>query len=95
MTDAPVTNFGAVFEDDGQTGYFYALDRSRKDMPILDAVHIYNAENVTDRERPSVFQIVWTADGTKTALYINDYPHAVFRLLRLSWVRQNELPASE
>lgn len=75
---APNTRFTAVFEDDGETGYFYALDTDDKDNPIQDAVHIYNAENVADAHVASKVQIVWSQDGTKTALLINDYPHAVF-----------------
>lgn len=67
-----------VFEDDGDTGYFYALDMSRNDNPIVDALHIYNATNVTDRHLPSTVEIVWSADDYKAMLLINRYPHAVF-----------------
>jgi hypothetical protein len=74
---APNTPYGAVFEDDGETGYFYGLDFSRKDQPIVDARHIYNSKQVTDRHLPSVVQIVWSTDGLKTALLINKYPHAI------------------
>lgn len=37
---APEGMLAAVFEDDGQTGYFYALDESVDGNPIQDAVHI-------------------------------------------------------
>lgn len=76
--DAPAGRYSAFFEDDGETGYFYAVDPSRLDDMILDAVHIYNVANVVDRDRPSTLRIVWSADGTKCALLINAYPHAVF-----------------
>jgi len=68
----------AVFEDDGDTGYFYALDYSFKGRPIQEATHIYNVKNVSDRNIPSRVRIVWSADGRKTCLWINEYPHAVF-----------------
>ena len=71
-------NYAVVFEDDGTTGYFYALDTSRPDQQILDAMHIYNANNVTDKEKISVAKILWSEDGSQAALLINDYPHAVF-----------------
>src|SRR5262249_35901123 len=71
------THHGAVFEDDGRTGYFYGLDLSREGQPIVDARHIYNVEQVTDRAAPSVIQIAFSADGLKVALIINQYPHAV------------------
>jgi hypothetical protein len=74
---SPSTQYAVVFEDDGETGYFYGLDTRRQDDPILDALHIYNVANVTDRGIPSKIQIVWSADGLKSALVINRYPHAV------------------
>jgi len=76
-SDSPVGSFRAFFEDDGETGYFYAYDRSLVDRAVLDAVHIYNASSVVDRERESVVEILWSIDGLKAALLINDYPHAV------------------
>jgi hypothetical protein len=36
-TDSPTSQFSAVFEDDGDTGYFYAWDRAREEGSILDA----------------------------------------------------------
>lgn len=75
---APVGRYGVTFEDDGETGYFYALDMSLNDQPILDAMHIYDVAAVSDREKPSIFQIVWSVDNLKAALFINQYPHAVY-----------------
>jgi hypothetical protein len=68
----------AFFEDDGESGYFYAMDLTRSDDMILDAVHIYNVANVSDRDRESSISIVWSADGMQCALLINGYPHATF-----------------
>lgn len=76
--DAPDGHYSAFFEDDGDTGYFYAVDLTRSDNRILDAVHIYNVVNVVDRDRPSTLAIVWSEDGLKCALLINGYPHAAF-----------------
>lgn len=70
-------HYGAVFEDDGETGYFYGLDLRRAGQPIVDARHIYTVELVSDRATPSVVKIVFSADGCKVALVINDHPHAV------------------
>jgi hypothetical protein len=33
---------------------------------------------VVDRQLHSVVEILWSEDGLKSALLINDYPHAVF-----------------
>ena len=75
---SPSQGYSVVFEDDGSTGYLYGLDFSRKDNPIVDALQIYDVVKVTDRAKPSVVQLVWSEDGLKAALLINQYPHAVF-----------------
>jgi hypothetical protein len=76
--DSPKGQFSAFFEDDGEVGYFYAVDLTRSEDRILDAVHIYNVKDVVDRERPSTLSIFWSKDGLKCALLINGYPHGVF-----------------
>jgi hypothetical protein len=75
---SPGTKYSVVFEDDGQTGYFYGLDMELIDQPIVDALHINNVSNVTDGDIPSTLQIVWSDDGLKSALVINNHPHAIF-----------------
>jgi len=75
---SPISRFCVVFEDDGETGYFYGLDTGLEEQSILDALHIYDVDDVADKENPSKVQIVWAADGLKAALVINRYPHAVF-----------------
>ena len=75
---SPKASFAVVFEDDGDTGYLYALDTTRTEQPILDTLHIYNVANVTDRSKPSTLQVAWSDDGLKAVAVINRYPHAVF-----------------
>jgi hypothetical protein len=75
---SPTPPFVVIFEDDGTTGYFYAYDTSRTGNPIVDAMHIYNVADVTDKHLPSFVQIVWSEDDQKAALLINKYPHAIF-----------------
>lgn len=75
---APEGPFVAVFEDDGDTGYFYALDTQSEGNRIQDALHIYNVASVSDRARPSIVKIGWSQDSRKVVLLINAYPHAVF-----------------
>lgn len=74
---SPANSFAVFFEDEGDTGYFYALD-TKLEEPVLDALHIYNVSNVTDGNIPSTVQIAWSNDGLKTALLVNNYVHAVF-----------------
>ncbi|MHC1743111.1 MAG: DUF2251 domain-containing protein [Syntrophobacteraceae bacterium] len=75
---APEGAFMAVFEDDGDTGYFYALDTSLEGNPFQDAVHIYNAADVAGREEAVSATIGWSVDNKKAVLLLNEYPHAIF-----------------
>lgn len=76
-TDSKDEKRGVVFEDEGETGYFYARDYSQKEL-FVDALHIYTVELVRDKDLTSEFVIIWSADETKAALLINQHPHAVF-----------------
>jgi len=76
--ESPNGQFSAFFEDEGDTGYFYAADLSKTDEAILDAVHIYNVANFVDKDWPSSLEIVWSSDGLKCALLINGFTHAAF-----------------
>jgi hypothetical protein len=67
-----------IFEDDGTTGYFYACNSSSGERHIVDAVLIYEVEDVTDRHVPCTVQIAWSADQQMAALLINRHSHAVF-----------------
>ncbi|KAA1257167.1 hypothetical protein LF1_55670 [Rubripirellula obstinata] len=75
---SPIGRFQCVFEDDTETGYFYALDMDRAGNPIVDALHIYNVKDVTDRDTPSTLHILWSPDANRAAIFINSYPHAIF-----------------
>lgn len=70
-------NNAVVFEDNEETGYFYAVDVNN-DLKILDALHIYNVDIVTDKDIPSTLKILWSEDFNKAFLSINNYYHAVF-----------------
>ena len=75
-SDSPSSIFSAVFEDDGDTGYFYAYDRAQQESPILDAVHVYNVSSAGDID-DAILEVAWSADGLKAALLIDGHPHAL------------------
>jgi hypothetical protein len=77
-SDAPLGDHSVVFEDNGETGYFYAVKRQGEGLQILDAVQIYVVRKVVDREIPTEVEVAWTDRGDRAALYLNSYPHAVF-----------------
>jgi len=77
-SDALDKPYGVVFEDDGRTGYFYARDYNLSDVPFVDALHIYSVKGVLDSDTPSTLRIIWSHDWSKSALLLNDMPHAIF-----------------
>lgn len=74
---SPASSFGVTFEDDSETGYFYAIE-TKTSLQILDALHIYNVDDVVDQEILSKIQIAWTENGEVASLLINNYCHAIF-----------------
>lgn len=86
-------NFAVIFEDDLETGYFYAVD-CNNGQEILDALHIYNVRDVKDKHKPSVAKILWTEDSTKAFLVINEYCHAVFDFKNKTGYCRNAFPES-
>lgn len=76
-SNSPTNSYGVTFEDDLTTGYFYAVD-TKPDLTLLDAVHIYNVNDIVDKHKPSKLQIEWTDDGLIASLLINNYCHAIF-----------------
>ncbi len=77
-SDSPDGMRGVVFEDDGDTGYFYARDFSRPELLFVDALHVYDVAAVVDPERSSQIQIIWNFDFKVAALVINQSPHVIF-----------------
>lgn len=86
-------NCAVIFEDNEETGYFYAIDRN-KGMDILDALHIYDVADVKDKEKTSIIKILWTEDLSKAFLSINDYYHAVFDFQNKAGYCRNGFPSS-
>ncbi|OBW94586.1 DUF2251 domain-containing protein [Gallibacterium salpingitidis] len=84
-------NLAVVFEDDGETGYFYAIDTQQEEA-IVDCLHIYNAASVEQKETARQLQICWSEDGYFAILLINDYPHAAFDFKRLIAYNHNQFP---
>ena len=81
--DSPIGRYAVVFEDDGETGCFYAVDTDIEDgNPVQDALLVYVAADVTDAELASTLEIGWSDDGLKALLLINEVPHAAFDFAR-------------
>ncbi len=87
-------NYAVVFEDDTETGYFYAIELNKETrvQNVLDAVHIYEVENIEEAKRPGVVNIIWSTDWLKCGLLINNYCHAVFDFANQGGYCRNEFP---
>ena len=81
--------YGVVFEDDGDTAYFYAV---HQENGILDALGIYDVQDVADKNIPNEINIIWNEDCTVAALDINGYIHALFDFNRHAGYCRNAFP---
>jgi len=100
---APENHNGVVFEDDGESAYFYAVERDGDGpgLRILDALHIHQSElpevpeaadpaDIAPTARPLL--IVWSRDWMKCALIIDGYAHALFDFEAQGGYNINEFP---
>jgi hypothetical protein len=85
--------YGVVFEDDQETGYFYAIeiDPETKQQRILDALHIYETDDGKEKKQSSLL-IIWSKDWLKCALVIDDECHAIFDFKNQGGYNINEFP---
>lgn len=89
---SPAERFTTVFEDDGLTGYFYAVDPDwPADTPIVDALGVYNVDEVPTRLR--LVELGWSDDGLKAMLRLDQHPVAVYDFAaRRGWCRSGFPP---
>lgn len=86
-----------MFEDDGETGYFYAMDLHQEAQPVVDSLFVYRVSDVKPEtlKEPRRFQICWSEDGYKAFLLLNDYPHAVFDFREFVGYNHTKFPEPE
>jgi len=98
---SPENSFGVVFEDDGESAYFYAVEKDSEGtgVQVLDALHIYEGseEKESGDEEDEVagtrqVQIVWSRDWLKCALVIEGQCHALFDFEAHGGYNINEFP---
>ena len=93
QANAPSNLHAVVFEDDGDTGYFYALAPTESgELELLDALHIYNAE-ADLRDADVKLEIAWSPDSALAGLRINASLWALFDFgAQTGWTRSNFPP---
>jgi hypothetical protein len=95
-SESPKGAWRAIFEDDGETAYFYACRAAKSGVEILDALQICQSPHRGDHGSPSsTTRIVWSSDGLKAGLVIGEQLHAVIDFARSKgFCRSNFPPAS-
>ena len=91
--DAPSRDFSVVFEDDGDTGYVYALaPLASGELELLDALHVYNAEEDL-RGKDIRVELAWSAHSARAGLRVNASLWALFDFTeQCGWSRSNFPP---
>jgi len=91
--DAPSHEVTVVFEDDGDTAYFYALaPLASGKLELLDALHVYNAE--ADLRGTDIrLEIEWSDDSKLAGLRVNASLWALYDFgAETGWSRSNFPP---
>lgn len=86
---------GTVFEDDGETGYFYAVEQQADELELLDALHVYDVAAIADPEQPVTIQIFWNEDDTAAVLLLNGRSHALYDFQRRMGFCRNAYPPAQ
>jgi hypothetical protein len=89
---APENAYGVVFEDDGETAFFYAVEKPGEELRILDALHIHETDDESEPLPPAKLKIIWSRDWLKAALVIDDHVHALFDFEAHGGYNINEFP---
>ncbi|HEY4337948.1 MAG TPA: DUF2251 domain-containing protein [Puia sp.] len=92
---APENSYGVVFEEDGETAFFYAVEKppAGGELRVLDALHIHETDEETPRLPPAQLKIIWSRDWLKCALVIDGHVHALFDFEAHGGYNINEFPA--
>jgi hypothetical protein len=89
---APENSYGVVFEDDGESAYFYAVEKAQDELRILDALHIHETDEDSEPRPPAQLKIIWSRDWLKCALVIDAHVHALFDFEAHGGYNINEFP---
>lgn len=99
---AAENSYGVVFEDDGDTAFFYAVKKEQEELSILDALHIHETGSddetaeASDEEAeplpPAQLKIIWSRDWLKCVLVIDGHVHALFDFEAQGGYNINEFP---
>jgi hypothetical protein len=84
------SGYGVVFEDDGETGYFYATDEAHES--ILDALQLYDYGDAIQLQPGDEIYIVWHPELEKAGIFFGERFHAVFDFRNKKACCRTDLP---
>ena len=86
-----------MFEDDGETGYFYAMDLHQTENPVVDSLFVYSKADIeeTTLTEPRRLEICWSENGYQAFLLLNGYPHAAFDFSQFVGYNYTKFPQPE
>lgn len=73
-----VGQFGAVFERDDETAYFYLLDMSKQGG--MQIVSTFNAKAMTELPADTSVSVRWSSSAAAVGLFVGDTLSAIFDL---------------
>ena len=83
------SGYGVVFEDDGETGYFYATDELHS--KVFDAMLLYDYNTPEQVQPDDQIFIVWNSNLLKASIY---YHECMYRLNYVPLFRLKSVPLS-
>lgn len=86
-------DYGVVFEDDGETGYFYATNAANS--VIFDALQLYNQNSSEMKPMGEEVYIVWNPVKHKVGIFYNNKFQAVFDFSSSRGVCRTGFPATK
>ena len=87
---SPENNYGVVFEDDGETGYFYAVEKDKdgSGLRVLDALHIYEVvEFLADKAAAAIGQAPLSPPEKKTDATEGVNPSKLLVIWSRDWMK--------
>ncbi len=77
LDDVGSRGLACVFQDDGETGYFYLYDEGGSG--VLDDLHIYTRSANLDVAE-NVVEMLWSRDGNKCGVVIWERMRGIFNI---------------
>jgi len=87
------SDFGVVFEDDGESAYLYATNESFE--KIYDALHLYDYGQENQIMPEDEIFIVWNPELMKTGFFYQNKFHAVFDFKNQKACCRSGFPSNE